>query len=102
MGGWRADCVSAAADGRAYARGRSLSYRIGHALGFEAGMTIALAPLFMWLSHISVIRAALLNFGTSAFFLVYTLVYTWAFDRAFWLPSRARATPTRRAAAPER
>lgn len=88
-----------ALEARFGAHGRSLPHRIGHAVGFEAGMMIVLAPLFMWLLHISFVRAVLLNLGMSAFFLVYTFAYTWAFDRVFGLPSSARARPAPRAAA---
>jgi uncharacterized membrane protein len=67
-------------------RGRSLARRVTHAALFEAGLTLALVPLIMgWLS-VDFWLALAMDFGLSAFFLVYAFVFTWAFDRVFGLP----------------
>ena len=47
-----------------------------------------------WL-QISVLDAFLANLGLLAFFFVYAIVFTWAFDRAFGLPESATSGPAR-------
>lgn len=65
---------------------RSLVRRLAHATGFEGGLVVLLVPVMsIWLD-ISALEAFLANLGLLAFFFVYALVFTWAFDRAFGLP----------------
>jgi uncharacterized membrane protein len=42
----------------------------------------------VWLS-ITVVEAFIANIGILAFFFVYTIAFTWAFDRVFGLPQSA-------------
>lgn len=70
-------------------RGRSFSRRLAHGLGFEGGLTLILVPVMSaWLA-ISWQAAFLANVGLLAFFFVYAIAFTWAFDRAFGLPVSA-------------
>lgn len=70
-------------------QGRSLGIRILHAIGFEGGLLIFLIPLVAWWYDVSFWQALLMDLGLLIFFLVYTFVFTWAFDRVFGLPASA-------------
>lgn len=70
-------------------QGRSLGVRILHAIGFEGGLLIFLIPLVAWWYDVSFWQALLMDLGLLIFFLVYTFVFTWAFDRIFGLPASA-------------
>ncbi len=71
-------------------RGRSLARRIAHALLFEAGLVLALLPLTAWWFAVPLLTALVYEAALIMAFLVYTYVFTWAFDRVFGLPASAR------------
>ncbi|MFZ0790478.1 MAG: PACE efflux transporter [Chromatiaceae bacterium] len=69
--------------------GRSPQRRLIHALGFEGGLVILLVPpMAEWL-HISLLQAFLADIGTLVVFFVYSVAFTWLFDRLFGLPISA-------------
>jgi len=71
-------------------KGRSFSRRVAYGVAYEGGLTLFLIPIMaVWLS-ITVVEAFIANIGILAFFFVYTIAFTWAFDRAFGLPQSAR------------
>lgn len=70
-------------------RGRSLLRRIAHAIGFEGGLVTFLVPLIAWWLEVSLRQALLMDLGLVVFFLIYTFVFNWAFDRVFGLPASA-------------
>jgi len=70
-------------------RGRSFARRLAHGIGFEGGLVVILVPVMaLWLK-ISPLNAFLANIGLLAFFFVYAIAFTWAFDRVFGLPESA-------------
>ena len=69
--------------------GRSPQRRFIHALGFEGGLVILLVPLMAGWLRISWIQALLADIGTLAVFFVYSVAFTWLFDRIFGLPISA-------------
>lgn len=72
-------------------RGRSWLRRLAHGVGFEGGLTVLLVPVMsLWLD-ISALKAFVANLGLLAFFFVYAVGFTWAFDKAFGLPASAVA-----------
>lgn len=72
-------------------KGRSFARRLVHGAGFEGGLAIILIPVMaLWLG-ISPWQAFIANLGLLAFFFVYAMAFTWAFDRVFGLPASARA-----------
>lgn len=75
-------------------QGRSLGVRILHAIGFEGGLLIFLIPLVAWWYDVSFWQALLMDLGLLIFFLVYTFVFTWAFDQVFGLPASANKSCT--------
>jgi uncharacterized membrane protein len=80
-------------ESRQPARGRSFARRLAHGLGFEGGLTIILVPVMaLWLNT-SPLNAFLANLGLLAFFFVYAIAFTWAFDRVFGLPVSASRAP---------
>ncbi|MCC7326826.1 MAG: PACE efflux transporter [Burkholderiales bacterium] len=70
-------------------RGRSAARRLAHGLGFEGGLAIILVPVMASWLQISLWAALLANLGLLAFFFVYAMAFTWAFDRVFGLPESA-------------
>ncbi len=70
-------------------KGRSFARRLAHGTGFEGGLTVILVPVMaLWLET-SFLAAFLANLGLLAFFFVYAIGYTWAFDKVFGLPQSA-------------
>ena len=71
--------------------GRSWLRRLAHGVGFEGGLTVLLVPVMsLWLD-ISALKAFVANLGLLAFFFVYAVGFTWAFDKVFGLPASAVA-----------
>jgi uncharacterized membrane protein len=78
-------------ESRQTVRGRSLARRVAHAIGFEGGLVLLLVPVMAWWLDVSLLQAFLMDVALVVFFLVYTFLFTWAFDRIFGLPASARA-----------
>ncbi|MEG2049574.1 MAG: PACE efflux transporter [Comamonas sp.] len=74
-------------------KGRSLLRRMVHAVGFEGGIAAMLIPLMAWWFEITLWQAVVMEAGLLVFFMVYTFVFNWAFDRIFGLPASAQAQP---------
>lgn len=72
-------------------KGRSLKRRIAHAIGFEGGLGAILTPIMAWWFSITLWEAVVMEAGMLAFFLAYTYVFNWSFDRIFGLPASAQA-----------
>ena len=70
-------------------RGRSLRRRLAHAVGFEGGLAAMLVPVMAWWLDVSLWHAAAMDLGLVLFFLAYTFVFNWVFDRVFGLPRSA-------------
>lgn len=66
---------------------RSLGLRLLHALGFEGGLLCISLPLIAWWLELSLWQALLADLGVALFFLLYALIYNWAYDRLFPLTS---------------
>ncbi|MDO4967854.1 MAG: PACE efflux transporter [Comamonadaceae bacterium] len=71
-------------------KGRSVLRRVAHAIGFEGGIAAMLIPLMAWWFDISLWQATVLEADILTFFLIYTYVFNWAFDRIFGLPASAQ------------
>jgi uncharacterized membrane protein len=78
-------------ESRQKTRGRSVARRIAHAIGFEGGLAAILVPVFAWWLGIGLWEALLFDAALLLFFLVYTFVFNWSFDRVFGLPTSAAA-----------
>ncbi|MBL3698733.1 PACE efflux transporter [Leucobacter luti] len=76
---------------RSGATGRGARARALHAIGYEGGVLLFTIPLVALMLHVSLLEALVIESGLLVFFLVFTLGYTWAFDRVFGLPASARA-----------
>jgi len=60
---------------------RTLTVRLLHAVVFEAGLILVAVPLAaVWL-RITLWQAFVLDIGLLAFFLPYTMVFNWVYDR---------------------
>ena len=80
-------------EARQSVKGRSVLRRVVHAVGFEGGIAAMLIPLMAWWFNVSLWEAAVMEAGLLVFFLCYTYVFNWGFDRAFGLPASAQAVP---------
>ncbi|MFC7518301.1 PACE efflux transporter [Herbaspirillum sp. GCM10030257] len=78
-------------ESRQTTRGRSVKRRVTHAIGFETGLIIILVPLIAWWLEMTLWRALMMDLGLAAFFLFYTFVFNWVFDRLFGLPASAQS-----------
>lgn len=77
-------------EARQMQKGRSVLRRVVHAVGFEGGIAAMLIPLMAWWFDISLWQATVLEAGILTFFLIYTYVFNWGFDRIFGLPASAQ------------
>ena len=77
-------------ESRQTGRGRSVARRVAHAIGFEGGLVFTLVPLFAWWFKESLWEAFVMDLALIVFFLCYTFVFNWAFDRVFGLPASAQ------------
>ncbi|MEB3030950.1 PACE efflux transporter [[Mycobacterium] nativiensis] len=69
---------------------RTVLRRIVHALGFEGGLVVLLLPIVAATLRVSLVHAFSLEVGLLAFFLVYTFVFAWLFDKV-WPPIASSA-----------
>lgn len=72
------------------ARGRGFWSRTTHAFGYEGGVLIFTIPLVAMTLGVGLLEALAIEGGLLVFFLIFTLGYTWAFDRVCGLPASAR------------
>ena len=71
-------------------KGRSFKRRTVHALGFELGLTLLLAPLLAWWLTLPLWDAFLYDLTLVIFFVAYTFLFNLIFDHLFGLPASAR------------
>lgn len=71
-------------------KGRSALRRLMHGLGFEGGLVVMLVPLMAFWFGTSLRHALVAQAGVFVFFLVYSVAFTWAFDRVFGLPASSQ------------
>lgn len=76
-------------EARQAVRGRSVVRRVVHAVAFEAGLVVFLVPLMAWWFTTTLLQALVMDLGLVVFFVGYTFVFNWAFDRVFGLPTAA-------------
>lgn len=59
---------------------RSLLTRIGHAVGFEAGIIIVTLPVISWFMGISLFSAFLLELAFLVLFFFYAIAFNYVYD----------------------
>lgn len=70
-------------------KGRPIGVRVLHAIGFEGGLTVICTPLLAWWLNLPLLTAFFTQIGLLAFFLIYTYIFNYSFDRLFGLPESA-------------
>ena len=65
---------------------RSFMLRTVHAVLFEAGFLIISVPTIAWWLSLSLVKALAMDLGFTFFYLGYTYVYNWLYDRIFPYP----------------
>lgn len=74
---------------------RSFKLRLFHGFAFEIGMLIVTLPLIMWVLNLSFLTALLMDIGFVLFFLVYAIVFNWAYDTVSnWIKSKSTKAMT--------
>lgn len=76
-------------EARQVVKGRSFKRRLAHGIGFEGGLVFLLVPVMAYWLETTLLKAFLADLGILAFFFVYAIVFTWAFDKVFGLPQSA-------------
>lgn len=71
-------------------KGRSFARRAAHALLFEGGLVVIFLPIMAWWLNVGLWEAFLYDAGLIVLFILYTYVFSWAFDRIFGLPASAQ------------
>lgn len=77
-------------EARQMRRGRSLGRRSAHAILFEGGLVVILVPVTAWWLKVGLWQAMAYEAGLIGLFILYTYLFTWAFDNLFGLPASAR------------
>jgi len=65
---------------------RTWQRRAVHGIGFEIGLGLIVVPVIAWWLDIGLWEALLADVGIMLFFLAYTVVFTWCFERVFGPP----------------
>lgn len=78
------------AERRFHIKGRGPLMRVVHAIGYEGGLLLFTVPLVAFILRVSLVEALAIEGGLLAFFLVFTYVYSWVFDKIFGLPASAQ------------
>ena len=60
--------------------------RVTHAVLFEGGLLVVLAPFIACYLEITLLHAMLMNVAFSLFYVLYALGFNWAYDKLFPLP----------------
>ena len=77
-------------EARQSVKGRSIGRRVAHAIGFEGGLALILVPVMAWWFGVTLWQALVMEAALVVFFLVYTYLFNWVFDRFFGLPASAQ------------
>ena len=62
---------------------KSIQLRALHAVFFEAGLLAMLTPMLAWHLGIGLLHALLVDVAFALFYIVYTIVFNWVYDRVF-------------------
>ncbi|GEO87402.1 MULTISPECIES: PACE efflux transporter [Alphaproteobacteria] len=65
---------------------KTVPVRVLHAVLFEAGVLLVLAPFIAWYLGIGLWHALVMDVSFSLFYLVYAFVFNWGYDRLFPIP----------------
>ncbi|MBW8301417.1 MAG: PACE efflux transporter [Hydrogenophaga sp.] len=65
---------------------KTVPIRVLHAVLFEAGILIVLAPFIAWYLGVGLWHAMVMDVSFSLFYLVYAFVFNWSYDRVFPIP----------------
>ncbi len=76
-------------ESRQAVKGRSVLRRCVHAISFETGLVLFIVPMYMWWYQVGLLEALRMEVAILVFFLIYSFIFSWTFDRVFGLPASA-------------
>ncbi|MGR3499492.1 MAG: PACE efflux transporter [Limimaricola soesokkakensis] len=62
---------------------KTMPLRALHATAFELGLLLILLPIFSWWLGLGYVESFVVQLSFALFYLVYTFVFTWCYDRVF-------------------
>ncbi|PSK86671.1 putative membrane protein [Limimaricola soesokkakensis] len=62
---------------------KTMTLRALHATAFELGLLLILLPIFSWWLGLGYVESFVVQLSFALFYLVYTFVFTWCYDRVF-------------------
>ena len=71
-------------------KGRGWQRRLAHGIGFEGGLALFFVPLIAWWLSVSWWVAFMVDASLLLVFFIYSIAFTWIFDRIFGLPDSAQ------------
>jgi len=77
-------------ESRQHTKGRSVTRRLVHGIGFEGGLALILVPLTAWWLDLTLLNALFVEAGILVFFFFYAVAFNWIFDHIFGLPLSAK------------
>ncbi|UJW84171.1 PACE efflux transporter [Devosia sp. SL43] len=70
---------------------KTVVVRVVHALLFEGGLLVALAPFIAWYLGVDLWHALIMDISFALFYLGYAFVFNWVYDVVFPVPTAAEA-----------
>jgi len=74
---------------------RPLGLRILHGTLFESGFIFTAIPAIMYLMHVGLLQAIMMEIGFAGFYLVYAIIYNWLYDLIFPIPMQTEPIQVR-------
>jgi uncharacterized membrane protein len=65
---------------------KTVPIRVLHAVLFEAGLLLVLAPFIAWYLGVGLWHAVVMDVAFALFYMVYAFAFNWGYDRLFPIP----------------
>ena len=65
---------------------KTVAIRVLHAVLFKGALLLLFLPVIAWYLNISLREAFKMDIAMSTFYLIYTFVYNWIYDKVFPIP----------------
>ncbi|WCE31430.1 PACE efflux transporter [Vibrio sp. SCSIO 43137] len=65
---------------------KSFPERVIHACLFEGSLVVLSVPIIAWYLEMTLMNAFMMDLGLTLFYLLYTFIYNWLYDKLFPIP----------------